>query len=168
MKIYTDYVEGNISYPDGCDGDIYAGCKVFADLRLERDVHISFDVKIIGKGAVEIGKGSSLAPNCVLYTSRPDMIKNGKNGFCDSHEAVVGDILIGENVFLGANTVVEKGVTIADNVVVGANSYVSSDLSESGYLYAGNPARKIKELESVCESQRVSEEGKKTEVLNND
>ena len=58
----------------------------------------------------------------------------------------LGRVIIGDNVFIGARSVVLCNVTIGDNVIIGAGSVVSRDC-ESGYVYAGNPARKICTME---------------------
>lgn len=49
---------------------------------------------------------------------------------------------IGNNVFIGWGATILPGTIIGDNVIVGANSVVSGVLEE-GYIYAGNPAKKI-------------------------
>ena len=51
-------------------------------------------------------------------------------------------VTIGNNVFIGMNAIITRGVTIGDNVIIGAGSVVTKDC-ESGFVYAGNPARKI-------------------------
>jgi acetyltransferase-like isoleucine patch superfamily enzyme len=43
------------------------------------------------------------------------------------------------------NSIILKGVKIGDGSIVAAGSVVISDV-ESGCLYAGNPAKKIKSL----------------------
>lgn len=53
-----------------------------------------------------------------------------------------GEIVIGNNVFIGMNAIVLRGTHIGDNVIIGAGSVVSKDC-ESGWIYAGNPAKKI-------------------------
>lgn len=51
---------------------------------------------------------------------------------------------IGNNVSIGSNATILP-VTICDNVVIGAGSVVTRDIVESG-IYAGNPARKMRNL----------------------
>lgn len=58
-------------------------------------------------------------------------------------------VKIGNNVFVGVNTVIMKGVTVGDNVIIGAGSIVSKDC-ESNSVYAGNPARKIMDIEEYA------------------
>ena len=56
------------------------------------------------------------------------------------------DDCIGNRVWLAANVTVLPGVIINDDVIVAANSLVTKDL-ESGYVYGGVPAQKIKKVE---------------------
>lgn len=52
--------------------------------------------------------------------------------------------IIGNNVSIGTNATILP-VRITDGVVIGAGSVVTKDISEQG-IYAGNPARRIREL----------------------
>lgn len=52
---------------------------------------------------------------------------------------------IGNNVSIGSNATILP-VNICDNVVIGAGSVVTKDITKPG-VYAGNPARFIKEIE---------------------
>ena len=52
--------------------------------------------------------------------------------------------LIGNHVSIGSNATVLP-VSICDHVVIGAGSVVTKDISQPG-IYAGNPARKLKDL----------------------
>ena len=56
-------------------------------------------------------------------------------------------ITIGSDIWIGARVSILSGVRINDRVVIGAGSVVTQDL-ESGYVYAGVPAKKIKKLNS--------------------
>ena len=51
---------------------------------------------------------------------------------------------IGNKVSLGSNATILP-VNICDNVVIGAGSVVTKDINESG-IYAGNPAKKLRNL----------------------
>ena len=51
---------------------------------------------------------------------------------------------IGNNVSIGSNATILP-IEICDNVVIGAGAVVTKNIVESG-VYAGNPAKKIKEI----------------------
>jgi acetyltransferase-like isoleucine patch superfamily enzyme len=54
------------------------------------------------------------------------------------------DTVIGDHVSIGSNATILP-VTICDHTVIGAGAVVTKDISEPG-VYAGNPARKIRNL----------------------
>lgn len=56
-----------------------------------------------------------------------------------------GKVNIGNNVFIGMNSIILRGVNIGDNVIIGAGSIVSRDCESNG-VYAGNPAKKIMDI----------------------
>jgi len=63
-------------------------------------------------------------------------------------------IKIGNNVFIGSDCIILSGVTIGDNVIVGAGSVVTKNL-DSGYVYAGVPARPIKTVDEYYEKIKL-------------
>lgn len=65
-----------------------------------------------------------------------------------------GKVTIGDNVFIGMNAIITRGVTIGNNVVIGAGSVVTKDCPEGG-VYAGNPARRIADLDAFFEKRKA-------------
>lgn len=65
-----------------------------------------------------------------------------------------GKVTIGNNVFIGMNAIITRGVTIGDNVVIGTGSVVTKDCLPNG-VYAGNPAKRICELEDYCKKREA-------------
>ncbi len=95
---------------------------------------------------IEIGDNVTMAPR--VHILAHDASTKNLLGY-----AVIGRVFIGNNVFIGAETVVLPNVSIGDNVIIGANSTVTKDL-ESGYVYAGSPARKICTTEAFVEKNK--------------
>lgn len=58
---------------------------------------------------------------------------------------VFGAIAVGSNVFIGFNSIILPNVTIGDDCVIGAGSVVTKSL-ESGYVYAGVPAKAVRSV----------------------
>ena len=71
-----------------------------------------------------------------------DLFSTGKPA--DGRKELWKSTDIGNNVSIGTNATILP-VEIGDNVVVGAGSVVTQDLLEPG-IYAGNPARKIRDI----------------------
>ena len=56
-----------------------------------------------------------------------------------------GDVSIGKHCWITKDVYILKGVTLADNLVIGTGSIVSKDCMVSNSIYAGIPAKLIKE-----------------------
>ena len=54
-----------------------------------------------------------------------------------------GGCVIKKNCFIGSNATLVQGISIAENNLIGAGSVVTKN-TDANFIYAGNPARKIK------------------------
>ena len=97
---------------------------------------------LIDKNRIRIGKHVAVGPHCKFFC-HSNAIAPDKELFTESY--IDKDIRIGDNVFIGADCVILPGTIVDDNIVIGARSLVKGKL-ESGYVYAGSPARKIKKI----------------------
>jgi len=112
-------------------------------------VKIGNDCRLVG--VVKFGSEPYLVSigNHVSITSSSFITHDGGLWvFRENHPNIdlIKPIKIGNNVFIGSNSTILPGITIGNNVIVGANSVVTKDL-ESGFIYAGIPAKKIKSIE---------------------
>lgn len=122
--------------------------------------HVSFQmprqsvIDLTRPWLIEIGNSITFGNYFTLLTHGYDcVVLQGTDGEIIGS---AGKVKIGNNVFIGANVTVLKGVTIGDNVVVGAGSVVTASLPSNG-LYAGNPCRKISDLEPYWEKRRAAQ-----------
>lgn len=67
-----------------------------------------------------------------------------KDGHPDPNPESWGRTVIGDNVTIGSNATV-LSVNICSGAVIGAGSVVTKDITEKA-IYAGNPARKLRDL----------------------
>lgn len=67
-----------------------------------------------------------------------------------------GHVVIGNNVFIGRGAIITRNVVIGDNVIIGAGSVVTKDCESDG-VYAGNPARKITDIESFYKKRKTAQ-----------
>ena len=106
---------------------------------------------------LEIGKNVYIAEGVKIMTHDASwMVLAGEDGIARGHIAPVS---IGDNVFLGIDSIVMCNVKICDNVIVGAGAVVTSSIRTPG-VYAGNPARKVMDLEqmkAVRDSRQLKE-----------
>jgi acetyltransferase-like isoleucine patch superfamily enzyme len=85
-------------------------------------------------------KRSKIAPNCGFITTNHDFNLLDKSG-------IGKDIIIGNNCWIGMNSVILPGVKLANHIIVGAGSVVTKSFDEEDIIIAGNPAKKIKNIE---------------------
>ena len=78
------------------------------------------------------------------------------HGIYDRTEVVGSpkEVMLEKNVWIGDSAIVCKGVTIGENSIIGAGSVVTKDVPKNS-VYAGNPAKLVKELD---EGEFVSRE----------
>ncbi len=67
-----------------------------------------------------------------------------KEGKPDPNPDNWGRTLIADNVTIGSNATV-LSVRICEGAVIGAGSVVTKDITDKG-IYAGNPAKKLRDL----------------------
>lgn len=114
-------------------------------LQLGKRVSINNGVFIHAVGGITIGNDCVLSVGTTILSTGEDTdLWIGRSPSEDIH--MNAPVVIGNNVWLCANTTVCPGVHIADNSIVAAGSVVTKDLLKPGALYAGVPAKYIKDL----------------------
>lgn len=95
------------------------------------------NVQITCGGLIEIGEGTSIARNVVIWNDDAHEIEETQSGR-------VAPIHIGRHVWICQGAKILKGVTIGDGAVVAAGAIVTKDVPANA-LVAGVPAKVIKE-----------------------
>jgi maltose O-acetyltransferase len=93
------------------------------------------------KDRITIGPRTGVAMGSMLFTSNHEM----GDAFKRWGPFVTAPITVGAGVWIGARVLVMPGVTIGDGCLVAAGAVVTKDL-EPNAIYAGVPARKLREL----------------------
>ncbi|GJL90299.1 MAG: hypothetical protein DHS20C03_40080 [Minwuia thermotolerans] len=94
---------------------------------------------IQGIGTVIIGDYVEIAANTSIISANHDLY--------DLDRHLHGRVEIGSNCWIGANCVILPDVTLGDFTVVAAGSIVTKPFLEGHCVIAGNPARKIRDLD---------------------
>lgn len=127
-NLYECILEDNVFIGPFCE--IQKGVKIGKNTRIQSHTFIC-ELVTIGKNCF-IGHG-------VMFVN--DLFKEGKP---TKDSTLWKETIIEDNVSIGSNATILP-VKICSNVVIGAGSVVTKDIIESG-IYAGNPARKIRNI----------------------
>lgn len=118
-------------------------------LNIAQNVYINRNSMVVCRGSIEIGSGTTIGPNVMIYDHDHDMKNRGK--------MIVSSVVIGENTWIGAGSIILKGVTIGDNCVIAAGAVVSKDVPAGRVLYCKQNMC-YKNLEENNESSNIDEE----------
>lgn len=144
----------NFSLHNGAHGNpigFFDRCTILveegATLKIGNNVGIS-QCALIANTNLTIGDNVKIGGGTHIYTSdfhslNPNFRADSKTDRANRAKAPVN---IGNNVFIGTGSIVLKGVTIGDNSIIGAGSVVSRSVP-ANEIWAGNPARKIRDLD---------------------
>ncbi|HWS40862.1 MAG TPA: acyltransferase [Arenimonas sp.] len=110
-------------------------------------IHIAVSSSLIGAGQIALSDYCNISSRVSIYSSSDDysgatmtnpMVPSEFTG------VVHANVFLGKHVIVGSGSVILPGVTLADGVAVGALSLIAKDCGAFG-IYAGNPARRIRE-----------------------
>lgn len=102
---------------------------------------------------ITIGQRTSIQDGCICHITHAGPFN--PKGFplvigddCTiAHSVTLHGCSIGNRVLIGMGSIVMDGAVVPDDVVVGANTLIPpSKVLESGFLYVGSPAQKIRPL----------------------
>ena len=127
------------------------GCEIGDDTFVGPFVEIQKNVRIGKRCKIQshafICELVSIGDNCFISHGAKfvnDKFSEGEPA--QGNKKLWGKTTVGDKVSIGTNATILP-VSICDHVVVGAGAVVTKDIIKSG-VYAGNPARFIKEIEA--------------------
>ncbi|MDC1105891.1 gamma carbonic anhydrase family protein [Prolixibacteraceae bacterium] len=118
------------------DVEMGDGCSIWYGAVLRGDVH-----------SIRLGDNVNVQDNAVIHATYKKSPTNIGNNVSIAHGAIVHGCTIHDNVLIGMNAVVLDDAVIESNAIVAAGAVVTKGtVVKSGSVYAGSPAKKIKEL----------------------
>ena len=132
----------------GGDSFIAPNCTIVGDVTIGSHCSVWFNAVIRGDvNYIKIGNYSNIQDNVTIHGTYE---KNGTdvgNYVNIGHNAIVHGCVIDDYVLIGMGAIVMDRAHIQSNVIIAAGAVVLENMvCESGYLYAGVPAKKIKPL----------------------
>jgi len=125
---------------------IHRGSKVVvresAELSIGNRTFINENSRVVCRKNIFIGEGCSISWGVTISDTDSHGIYS--DGVLSNSDSAIN---MGDKVWVCAHTLIAKGSTIESNCVVGAGSVVLGSTLKSGYIYAGNPVKKIEEFD---------------------
>ncbi len=119
-------------------GDVIIGdnCSIWFNAVIRGDVHY-----------IRIGNKVNIQDGAVIHCTYETAPTSIGDNVSIAHNAIVHGCKIGNNVLVGMNAVIMDNAEIKDNTIIAAGSVVlENTIVESGSVYAGTPAKKIKSI----------------------
>ena len=127
---------------------------VIGDVKIGEDSSIWPMVVIRGDDqAIEIGDRTNIQDGTVIHVASDNELFPGGipaivgDDVVVGHKALLHACTIGNRCLIGMSSTVLDGAVIEDDVILGAGSLVAPGKRlESGYLYVGSPAKRVRKL----------------------
>lgn len=121
---------------------------IVGEVTLGSSCSVWFNAVIRGDvNAISIGNKVNIQDGAVIhctYLKHPTQIGNSVS---IGHNAIVHGCTIHDNVLVGMGAIIMDGCTVESNSIIAAGSVLTQNTHvESGVIYAGIPAKKVKEL----------------------
>ena len=121
---------------------------IIGDTLLGDNCSVWFGAVLIGDvNYIKIGNNVNIQDNAVIHGTFEKSPTNIGNNVSIAHGAIVHGCTIHDHVLIGMNAVVLDDAVIQSNSIVAAGAVVTKGtVVETGSVYAGSPAKKIKEI----------------------
>ncbi|RZK68716.1 MAG: gamma carbonic anhydrase family protein [Pedobacter sp.] len=132
----------------GEDCFIAPNATIVGDVKMGSNCSVWFNAVIRGDvNSICIGDNSNIQDGAVIHATYLKASTTIGNNVSVGHNALVHGCILKDHVLIGMGAIVMDNAVIEEYVIIGAGSVVLEDtVCESGYLYAGTPAKKIKPL----------------------
>ena len=121
-------------------GEVEIGddCSIWYSAVLRGDVHY-----------IKVGNNTNIQDNATVHATYKKSPTNIGSNVTIAHGAIIHGCTIKDNVMVGMNAVVLDDAVVESNSIIAAGSVVTKGtIVESGSVYAGIPAKKIKDINS--------------------
>ncbi len=123
-------------------------CTVVGDVKMGENCSVWFNAVVRGDvNSIEMGDNVNIQDGAVIHcTYEKTKVKLGDN-VSVGHNALVHGCTVGDNVLIGMGAIVMDNAVIGENCIIAAGAVVlENTVVESGSIYAGIPAKKVKDL----------------------
>lgn len=132
----------------GKDNFIADNATIVGDVELGDKCSVWFNAVIRGDvNSIKIGNESNIQDGAVIHATYLKAATIIGNRVSVGHNAIVHGCTIKDHVLVGMGAIVMDHAIVEEYCIIAAGSVVlENTICETGYLYAGTPAKKIKPL----------------------
>lgn len=119
---------------------------VVGDVTMGEDCSIWYSAVLRGDvNTIKIGDRVNIQDGAVLHTLYQRSVCEIGNDVSVGHNAIIHGAKVGNNVLVGMGAVLMDNAVIPDNTIIAAGAVVLSNSVLEPGIYAGMPAKKVKE-----------------------
>lgn len=136
-------------YPQiGKENFIAENATIVGDVIIGDNCSVWFNAVIRGDvNAITIGNESNIQDGAVIHATYLKASTHIGNRVSVGHNAIVHGCIVKDNVLIGMGAIVMDHAVIEEYCIIAAGSVVlEKTICDTGYLYAGTPAKKIKPI----------------------
>ncbi len=124
-------------------------CTVVGDVIMGDDCSVWFNTVVRGDvNSIRIGNKVNIQDGAVLHCTYQKTKVNIGNNVSIGHNAIVHGCTIHDNVLVGMGAIVMDNCVIESNCIIAAGAVLTENTHvEAGSIWAGVPAKKIKNLD---------------------
>jgi carbonic anhydrase/acetyltransferase-like protein (isoleucine patch superfamily) len=132
----------------GADCFIAENCTIVGDVILGKNCSVWFNAVIRGDvNYIKIGDYTNIQDGAVIHATYLKAATEIGNYVSIGHNALVHGCTLKDHVLIGMGAIVMDKAVVEEYVIIAAGAIVlENTICESGFLYAGVPAKKIKPI----------------------
>lgn len=121
---------------------------IIGDVQMGDDCSVWYQTVVRGDvNSIRIGSKVNIQDGAIIHGTYQRAATTIGDRVSIGHRAIVHGCTLQSNVLIGMGAIVMDQAVVEENVLIGAGSVVlENTICESGHIYAGVPARKIKAI----------------------